>query len=138
MYIRKALLVKSLRELLTLTFCLCHSNKRKPQLSKRKRSELVYISCTLKVLLKDYSIYSDLTKLDPLSTLKEIYLNSFANLKIQQLQKYKNYVIQEIDSSICETVYFGEQEHYLKSCSDEHKRSLRNYDCNKNEIGKHC
>ena len=52
--------------------------------------------------------------------------------------KNKNYIIQEIDCSICETVYFGEQEHYLKSCSDEHKRSVRNYDCNKNEIGKHC
>ena len=39
MDIRKALLVKSLRELLTITACLSYSNKRKPQISKRKRSE---------------------------------------------------------------------------------------------------
>ena len=39
MDIRKALLVKYLRELLTITACLSHSNKRKPQISKKKRSE---------------------------------------------------------------------------------------------------
>ena len=36
---RKTLLVKSLKELLTITPCLSHKNKRKPQISKRKRSE---------------------------------------------------------------------------------------------------
>ena len=39
MDIRKALLVKSLRELLIITACLSYSNKRKPQKSKRKRSK---------------------------------------------------------------------------------------------------
>ena len=39
MDIRKALLVKSLRELLIITACLSYSNKRKPQISKRKRSK---------------------------------------------------------------------------------------------------
>ena len=37
--VRKALLVKSLRELLIITACLSYSNKRKPQISKRKRSK---------------------------------------------------------------------------------------------------
>ena len=36
--IRKALLVKSLRELLTIVACLSHSNKYKPHISNRKRS----------------------------------------------------------------------------------------------------
>ena len=39
MDIRKALLVKSLRELLIITACLSYRNKRKPQISKRKRSK---------------------------------------------------------------------------------------------------
>ena len=36
---KKMLLEKSLRELLTITACLSHNNKRKPQITKRKRSE---------------------------------------------------------------------------------------------------
>ena len=44
----------------------------------------------------------------------------------------------EIDCSNCEAVYFGESKRSLKSRSDEHKRSVRNCDCDKNEIAKHC
>ena len=36
---RKALSVKSLGELLTITTSLSYNNKRKPEISKRKRSE---------------------------------------------------------------------------------------------------
>ena len=35
-------------------------------------------------------------------------------------------------------IYFGESKQSLKSHSDEHKRSIRNCDCDKNEIAKHC
>ena len=34
--------------------------------------------------------------------------------------------------------YYGESKRSLKSRSDEHKRSVRNCDCDKNEIAKHC
>ena len=44
----------------------------------------------------------------------------------------------EIDCSNCEVVYFGESKRSLKSHSDEHKRSVGNCDCDKNEIAKHC
>ena len=44
----------------------------------------------------------------------------------------------EIDCSNCEAVYFGESKRSLKSRSNEHKRSVRNCDCDKNEIAKHC
>ena len=37
----------------------------------------------------------------------------------------------------CKPVYFGESKRSLKSRSDKHKRSVRNCDCNKNEIAKH-
>ena len=48
----------------------------------------------------------------------------------------KNNVVFEIDCSNCEAVYFGESKRSLKSRSDEHKRSIRNCDCDKNEIAK--
>ena len=50
----------------------------------------------------------------------------------------KNDIVYEIDCSNCEAVYFGESKRSLKSRSDEHKRSARNCDCDKNEIAKHC
>ena len=50
----------------------------------------------------------------------------------------KNNIVYEIDCSNCQTVYFGESKRSLKSLSDEHKRSVRNCDCDKNEIAKHC
>ena len=52
--------------------------------------------------------------------------------------KDKNNIVYEINCSTCETVYFGESKWSLKSLSDEHKRSVRNCDCDKNEIAKHC
>ena len=48
----------------------------------------------------------------------------------------KNNIAYESDCS--EAVYFGESKRSLKSRSDEHKRSVRNCDCDKNEIAKHC
>ena len=50
----------------------------------------------------------------------------------------KNNIIYEINCSNCEAVYFGESKRSLKSRSDEHKRSVRNCDCDKNETAKHC
>ena len=50
----------------------------------------------------------------------------------------KNNIVYEIDCSNCEAVYFSESKWSLKSCSDEHKRSVRNCDYDKNQIVKHC
>ena len=50
----------------------------------------------------------------------------------------KNNIVYEIDCSNCQAVYFGESKRSLKSRSEEHKRSVRNCDCDKNEIDKHC
>ena len=50
----------------------------------------------------------------------------------------KNNIAYEIDYSNCEAVYFVDSRQSLKSCSDEHKRSLRNCDGDKNEIAKYC
>ena len=49
----------------------------------------------------------------------------------------KNNIVYEIDCSNCQAVYFGESKRSLKSHSDEHKRSVRNCDCDKNQIAKH-
>ena len=50
----------------------------------------------------------------------------------------KNNIVYKINCSNCEAVYFGESKRSLKSRSDEHKRSVRNCDCDQNEIAKHC
>ena len=50
----------------------------------------------------------------------------------------KNKIVYEIDCSNCQAVYFGESKWSLKSRSDEQKRSVRNCNCDKNEIAKHC
>ena len=57
--------------------------------------------------------------------------------KDQVATEDKNIVVYEIDCSNCQAVYFGESKRSLKSRSD-HKRSVRNCDCYKNEIVKHC
>ena len=58
--------------------------------------------------------------------------------KDQVATEDKSNIVYEIDFSNCEAVYFGESKRSLKSRSDEHKRSVRNCDCDKNEIAKHC
>ena len=50
----------------------------------------------------------------------------------------KNNIVYEIDYSNCQAVYFGESKRSLKLRSDEHKRSIRNCNCDKNETAKHC
>ena len=58
--------------------------------------------------------------------------------KDQVATEDKNNIVYEIDCSNCEAVYFDESKRSLKSRSDEHKRSVRNCNCDKNEIAKHC
>ena len=50
----------------------------------------------------------------------------------------KNNIVYEIDCSNCEVVYISESKRSLKSHSDEYMRSVKNCDCDKNEIAKHC
>ena len=50
----------------------------------------------------------------------------------------KNNIVYEIDYSNCESAYFGESKRSLKSRSDEHKRYVMSFNCDKNEIAKHC
>ena len=50
----------------------------------------------------------------------------------------KNNIVYETDCSNCKAVYLGESKRSFKSRSDEHERSVRNRDCEKNETVKHC
>ena len=54
--------------------------------------------------------------------------------KDQVATQDKSNIFYEIDSSNGQAVYFGESKRPLKSHSDEHKSSVRNCDCDKNEI----
>ena len=73
----------------------------------------------------------------PFSALKTLDVTYFVNQNTKQLQKIKNSIIYKIDCSNCKIVYFGESKRSLKSCSDEYKRSVENYDYKKNETTKH-
>ena len=57
--------------------------------------------------------------------------------KDQVATKNKNNIVYEIDCNTSEAVYFGISKQSLKWPSDEQKRSVRNCDCDKNEIAKH-
>ena len=56
--------------------------------------------------------------------------------KVRVGTKDKNKIAYEIDCSKCKTVYFGESKRPLKLHLDEHERSVRDCDCEKNEIAK--
>ena len=59
-------------------------------------------------------------------------------LKDQLATEDKNSIVYKIECSNCKAVYFAESKRSLKLHSDEHRRSVRNCDCDKNEIDKHC
>ena len=88
--------------------------------------------------MKNYGVYSDLIKYDRLSTLKWLCVNSFVNKKEGVTTEHKNNIVYEINCSNCQAVYFGESKWSLKLRSDEHERSVRICDCDKNETAKHC
>ena len=65
-------------------------------------------------------------------------MHSFVKPKDLVAKEGQNNIAYEIVCINCEAAYFGESKQFLKSRSDEHKRSVRNCNCDKNEIGKHC
>ena len=124
-------------ELRTSTACLSHSNKHKPQISKRKRSEMSInllnvesLSEKLWHILRSHKIRSTFY---PESALRK----PFCKPKVRVATEDKNNIVYEIYCSNCEAVCFGESRQSLRSGSDEHKISVRNYDCEKNAIAKH-
>ena len=82
-------------------------------------------------ILRSYKIRSTLyTK----NTLRK----SLCKPKDRLATEDENKIFYEVHCSNYEVVYFGESKRSLKSRSDEHKRSVMNCDCEKNEIPKHC
>ena len=68
---------------------------------------------------------------------EKILLKLLCKLKDQIATRDKNRIVYEIDCSKCQALYFSQSKRSLKSCSDEHKRSVRNWDCEKNKISTH-
>ena len=62
----------------------------------------------------------------------------FCKAKDQVATEDKSNIVYEINCSNCQSLCFSGSKRSLKSRSDEHKRSAWNYDCDKNEIAKHC
>ena len=63
------------------------------------------------------------------STLRKLFCKPNDQLATEDKKKKK--IVCEINFSNCETVYFRESKRSLKSRSNEHKRSVRNCDCEK-------
>ena len=70
--------------------------------------------------------------------MKALCVNYLCKPKDRVATEDKNNIVYKIECSSWKAVYFGESKRYLQSRSDEHKRSVRNCDCEKNEIAKHC
>ena len=62
----------------------------------------------------------------------------FCKAKDQVATEDKSNIVYEINCSNCQSLCFSGSKRSLKSRSDEQKRSAWNYDCDKNEIAKHC
>ena len=134
MDIRKALLVKSLRELLTITACHGQLAAYIQEEEIRMSINLLYVEGTsekLQRILRSHKIRSTFYTEN---TLRKLLCKHKDRIATED----KNNIVYEIDCSNCETVYYGESKRSLKSRSDEHKISARNCDYDKNEIAKHC
>ena len=120
-----------------------HSSPQSQQLTQatdiqeeeiRKSINLPYVEDTsekLQCILRSHKIRSTLyTEM----TLRKLLCKP----KDRVATEDKNNIVYEIDCSNCQAAYFGETKRSLKSRSDEHKRSVKNCDCDKNEIAKHC
>ena len=92
---------------------------------------LPYFVGTREKILKSHKIRSTFYTE---STLQKL----LCKLKDGEALEDKNNIVYEIDCSNCEAVYFDESKRSLQSHSDEHRRSARKCDCDKNEIAKHC
>ena len=119
MDIKKVLLAKYFRELLTITGCLSHSNNLKPWISKKKRSELSINSPYVKGLSAKLGLY---TRWGPASIMKTPCVIYFLNLKLELLQQVetgRNSIVHDIGWSICKAVHFGESKQSLELQSYE-------------------
>ena len=59
-------------------------------------------------------------------------------LLVKSLRELLTIQLISVTKSNCEAFGSGESKRHLKLCSDEHKKSVRNCDCDKSEIPKHC
>ena len=92
---------------------------------------LPYVECTSKKLLRRVlrsheirsTFYTESTLRKPLYKPKD-----------RVVREDKNGIVYDIDCSNCEAVYFGESKRSSKLRPDEHKRSLKSCDSNKNGI----
>ena len=139
MDIKKALLVKSLGELLRITACSVTTINA----SHSIQEEEIKISINLKYVGGTSEILQRILR----SLYRCIRSTFYTDKSLHKLlSKPKNWVVTEdksnivyeIDCSKCEAVYFGESKRSLESRSDEHKRSVRNCSYYNNEIAKYC
>ena len=136
MDIKKALLIKSL-ELLRITDN--HSWPQSQQLTQatdiqdeeiKMSINLPYVEGTSEKLWRILRSHKIRSTFSTENTLRKL----LSKPKDRVATEDKNNIVYENDCSNCQAVYFGESKRSLKSRLDEHIRSVRNYDCDRNEI----
>ena len=135
MDIKKALLVKFLKQSLKNTACINHSQQQLQAIDLQGHEikmsiNLPYVEGTsekLRLTLKSHKIRSTF---QAKNTLRKLLCKHKDRLAADD----KNNIVYEIDCSDCKTAYFGESERSIKSLSDEHKKSVESCNCGKNEI----
>ena len=134
MDIKKELLVKSIRESLTITASQLTQVKNIQEEEIRISINLPYVEGAgekLHGILRSHKIRSTFY-------IEYTLRKLLCKPKDQVATEDKNNILYEIDCSNCEAVYFGESKQSLKLLSDEHKKFVRNYDFHKSELAKHC
>ena len=133
MDIKKVSSVKSLRELLTRTAWLSQIKKHQSQISKKK-SELVF---TLRLKHQWKTRTYTQNSQNKIQFLHWKTLRKWKS-KDQVAKEDKSNKFYKIECSNCEAVHFSDFKQSFKSRSDENKRSVKNYDREKNDFDKHC
>ena len=88
------------------------------------------------VLLTNYGVYSYLKTRSSFYTKSTLH-KLICKQKDWRATEDKNNSVYEIECSKLETVnYFSKSKQTLNPCSDEHNRSVRNCDCENDEIAK--
>ena len=105
---------------------------------QEEKIRISIIYSTLKALVKNYDVYSRSHEIRFTFYNESNLCKRICKSKDQVDIEDKNNIVYETDCNNCEAVYFRESKGSLISRSDEHIRSHKSCDCEKNEIVKHC
>ena len=130
---KKVLLIKTIRDLLTITACLHQNNKHKLHTVHWR----YYQKTKVYTLISESKIHFLHWKHFVVNCFEEKIQKKKGNIEEKRQQKDKRNIVNGINCSNFEKNFFSESKWSLKLYSDEYKRSVKNRDYEKNENVKH-